>query len=94
MLWCLLGLFDVLLFRVFGSSLVLLACARHSRRSLMSPSSELRGTRRVNDVRCAAKIGHANCADHRPLVSEGSSNLGPETKLVVVTVTLADPQGG
>jgi hypothetical protein len=32
----------------------------------MSPSSELRGTGRVHDVRCAAKIGHANCADHRP----------------------------
>jgi hypothetical protein len=31
----------------------------------MSPSSELRGTCRVYDVRCAAKIGHANYADHR-----------------------------
>jgi hypothetical protein len=47
-------------------SLAHLACARRSRRGLMSPSSELRGTRRVNVVRCAAKIGHVACGDHRP----------------------------
>jgi hypothetical protein len=67
MLWCLLGLFDVFLFTVrhWRYWLARLACARRSRRSLMSPSSELRGTRRFHVVRCAAKIGHANCADHR-----------------------------
>jgi hypothetical protein len=41
----------------------------------MRPSSELRDTCRVNVARCAAKIGHANCADHRPLVGVRSSNL-------------------
>jgi hypothetical protein len=54
-------------FSVLGSVvLAILAFDRRSRQPLMSPSSELRGTRRVYVVRCAAKIGAANCADHRP----------------------------
>ncbi|TAG28664.1 MAG: hypothetical protein EAZ37_00970 [Burkholderiales bacterium] len=42
------------------------ACARRRRHALMSQSSELRDTRRVIVVRCAAKIGHVACGDHRP----------------------------
>jgi hypothetical protein len=67
-----------------------MAYARRSRRGLMSPGSELRGTRRVYDVRCAAKIGHANCADHRPLASAASSNLSAPKFLDVVPVTYVD----
>ena len=47
------------------------ACARRSRHALMSPRSESRDTCRVNVVRCAAKIGHAACGDHRPVWAGG-----------------------
>ena len=57
------------------ASLRTVACDWRSRRGLMRPSSEYRDTCRVNVVRCAAKIGHANCADRRPLVGARSSNL-------------------
>jgi hypothetical protein len=75
---------------VFSCYLAILACDRRSRQPLIRPSSEQRGTCRLNDVRYAAKIGAANCADHRPLVSEDSSNLGTPNLLDVVTVPLID----
>ena len=57
------------------ASLRTVACDWRSRRGLMRPSSEYRDTCRVNVVRCAAKIGHTNCANHRPLVGAQSFNF-------------------
>jgi hypothetical protein len=37
-------------------------------------------------MRCAAKIGSANCVNHRPLIGGRSSNLSAQMLLGVVTL--------